>query len=274
MDANDSVVEQVATVARAAADSRPLAWWARLGLGARGLVWLLMGILALLVASGGRAEVDQKGALAAVVARPFGGFVVLLMGVGFAGYAVWRLGEAAFGVVGDGRRPSARLVSLGRGVAYLVLSATAFSVLAGSRSSQAGQQRTLTAQALAAPGGRLVVGVVGLVVVGVGVVLMVEGGRRTFLRYLDHSAISSRMRHLARVTGTVGSLVRGAVVALAGVYLIGAAWTEDGNRATGVDGAVKSLRDMPGGQELLVLVGVGLMLFGCYGLMEARYRRV
>ena len=80
------------------ADSRPVDWAARLGLTARGVVYLLLGLLAVLVARGARAEVDQKGVLEQIIARPFGGAVVALLALGFACYSLWRLSEAVFGV--------------------------------------------------------------------------------------------------------------------------------------------------------------------------------
>ncbi|HEY4991347.1 MAG TPA: DUF1206 domain-containing protein [Nakamurella sp.] len=78
----------------AAAGSRSITWLARIGLTARGVVYLLIGALAFLVARGAHAEVDQKGALAQVIAKPYGGWLVGLVAVGFGCYALWRLSEA------------------------------------------------------------------------------------------------------------------------------------------------------------------------------------
>jgi hypothetical protein len=269
-----SAAREIVSTVRDGADSRPLGWAARLGLTARGVVYLLMGLLAVLVARGAAAEVDQKGALAQVVARPFGEVVVAVMAAGFAGYALWRLSEAAFGVSGEGRRVGPRVQSLVRGLVYAALALSALAVLQGSRTSQASQQQTLTARAMEQPGGRWLVAAIGLVVLGVGVALVLEGFRLRFMRYFPAGALSPRVRHAVRVLGAVGTVARGLVFALTGGLVVAAAWTYDPAKASGLDGALKTLRDQPFGPLLLTAAGVGLMAFGLYGLAEARYRRV
>jgi len=257
-----------------AANIRPMNWAARAGLTARGLVYLLMGLLAVLVARGGRAQVDQKGALAQVLAKPLGGWVVGLMALGFAGYALWRLSEAAFGVTGEGPGAGPRLKSLARGLIYGFLAYTSVSLLQGSRVAQSKQQQGYAAQAMAQPGGRWAVALVGLAIVGVGVVMVIEGAKQKFMRYFPADALTGKTRDSVRRLGTVGTIARGCVFALTGVLVVSAAWTYDAAKAGGLDGALKTLRDQPFGGLLLGLAGVGLIAFGVYGLAEARYRRV
>jgi hypothetical protein len=269
-----SVSGSVADAVDDVGTSRPLGWAARLGLTARAVVYLVIGFLGLSLAAGNRAQLDQKGALRELLDRPFGSVLVLLCALGFLGYAVWRFAEAASGPVGDGDSTSARAKSFGRGVIYTVLAITAVTVLLGSRSTQAGQQSDLVAQALAWPGGTVLVMVVGLAVAAAGVGLVIEGWRRKFLKYLDHTDMNESTRRLARWTGTVGSVARGLVVVLIGVLLVVAAMTGDKKDATGMDGALKSLRDLPFGNALLILASLGLLVFGVYALVEARYRRV
>jgi hypothetical protein len=264
----------VVDAVRDGADSRPMNWAARLGLAARGMVYLLIGVLAVIVARGGRAEVDQKGALQQVMARPLGGFLVALLALGFACYGLWRLSEATFGVVGEGRKLGPRLRSLARGVVYLFLAVMAVTLLLGAQGSQAVQQTEITARVMHASGGRLVVGLVGLVVVVTGVVLAYEGCRLRFMKYFPQGQLSEGVRTGIKVLGAVGSVARGLVFALAGVLLVVAAWTYDARKAAGLDGALRTLRDQPFGPLLLTVVGLGLVAFGIYGLAEARYRRV
>ena len=268
------VTTSVGDVVDDVASSQPMGWAARLGLTARALVYLVIGFLGLSLAAGNRAELDQKGALRELLERPFGTVLVLLCAVGFVGYALWRFAEAVSGPVGDGNSTSARLKSFGRGVVYSILAVTAVSVLLGSRSTQAGQQRGLVEQALTWPGGTVIVLVAGLAVAAAGIGLVIEGWRRKFLKYLDHSDMNESTRRLARWTGTVGSIARGLVVVLIGVLLVVAAMTGDKKDATGMDGALKSLRDLPFGNALLVLASLGLLIFGVYARVEARYRRV
>jgi Domain of Unknown Function (DUF1206) len=126
----------VVDAARDAADSRPMRWAARAGLTARGCIYLVMGVLALLLAFGSQKQVDQHGALTRVAAQPFGKILVLALAIGFAAYALWRFSEAAFGVTGEGRKAGPRLQSLFSGIAYAILTFTAVSVLRGSGKSQ------------------------------------------------------------------------------------------------------------------------------------------
>lgn len=268
------VASEVESAVRDGADSPPLGWAARLGLAARGVVYLLMGLLAVLVARGAAVQVDQKGALAQVVARPYGELVVAAMAAGFAGYALWRLSEAAFGVSGEGRRVGPRVQSLVRGLVYVGLALSAVAVLQGSRTSQSSQQQSLTARAMEQPGGRWLVAAIGVVILGVGLALVAEGVRLRFMRYFPVGALSPRVRHAVRVLGAVGTVARGLVFALTGGLVVAAAWTYDPAKASGLDGALKTLRDQPFGPLLLTAAGAGLVAFGLYGLTEARYRRV
>ena len=260
--------------AQQAADSRPMDWLARAGLTARAVVYLLIGLLAILVANGNRAEADQKGALAQVIAKPYGGWAVGLLAFGFAGYALWRLSEAAFGVVGEGRKTGPRVQSLVRGIVYLFLSYTALSLLLGSRAGQAAQQRGYAGQLMTTTGGRWLVGVAGAVVLVVGVALVVEGFQLKFMRFFPAGALPADISKLVRQLGRVGTMARGVVFALAGGLLVAAAWTFDPRKAGGLDGALKTLRSQPYGPFLLLLIALGLVAFGVYGLAEARYRRV
>src|SRR5450755_17151 len=133
--------------AAGAAASKPMDWAARAGLTARGVVWIVIGILGVLLAQGAQGKpADQKGALQELLTKPYGNILVVLMAIGFLGYALWRLSEAATGVTGEGKKTGPRLQSLARGIAYLVLAGTAVSALVGSGSSQSSQQESLTAR--------------------------------------------------------------------------------------------------------------------------------
>jgi len=116
--------------------------------------------------------------------------------------------------------------------------------------------------------------VVGVAIVIVGVVLAVEGVKRKFMKYLQTSQMSPRMRRVVRWLGTVGSIARGVIFALAGILVIDAAVTHDPAKSGGVDQALLTLRGQPFGEFLMILAALGLVVFGVYGLCEARWRRV
>jgi len=259
-------------VAANAANSQPMTWLARIGLTARGLVYLIMGWLAVLVATGGRAHVDQRGALTEVLAQPFGAVLVWLMAIGFAAYAVWRLSEVAFGVTGEGNKAGPRLKSLARGVTYLVLAFSAVSLLNGARGTQAGQQGNLAGTVMQQSGGRWAVAVAGIAVVAVGLVMVAEGWSAKFLRYFGSLPVG--LRRPVVLLGRVGTIARGIVLSVTGVLVVTAAWTAQPDKAGGIDEAFRTVLGQPYGPVLVACLGVGLMVFGVYGLAEAAWRRV
>jgi Domain of Unknown Function (DUF1206) len=261
--------------ARRASDSRAAHVLARAGLTARGIIYILMGWVAVLVALGhGSHEADQQGALQLLAGKPYGTVSLWLLGIGFAAYALWRLSEAAYGVAGDGKRAGPRLRSLGRAVVYAGLAYLTFKVLSGSQGSQSGKQQDVTASVMQHPGGRLLVGIVGVIIVIIGLILISEGLRRKFLKYLRTSQMSPRTHRVVKVLGVIGTVARGLVVALVGILVIDAAVTHSPAKSGGIDKALLTLRDQTFGPILLVAVALGLVVFGIYGLCEARWRKV
>jgi Domain of Unknown Function (DUF1206) len=261
--------------ARRASDSRAAHALARAGLTARGIIYILLGWVAVLVALGhGSHEADQQGALQLLAGKSYGTVSLWLLGIGFAAYALWRLSEAAFGAAGDGTRAGPRLRSLGRTVVYAAFAYLTFKVLAGSQGSQAQKQQDATASLMQHAGGRWLVGIAGLVVVVIGIVLVTEGLRRKFMKYLRTGQMSRRTLRTVKALGMIGTTARGVVVVLVGVLVIDAAVTHSPSKSGGVDKALLTLRDQTFGPVLLILVALGLVVFGVYGLCEARWRRV
>jgi len=248
---------------------------ARAGLTARGIIYILIGWVAVLVALGhGSHEADQQGALQLLAGTPYGTVSLFLLGIGFAAYALWRLSEAAYGVVGEGKRTGPRVRSLLRAVIYAGLAYLTFELLSGAQGSQSRQQQDVTAKVMQHPGGRLLVGIVGLIVVVIGLVLVMEGVHRRFMKYLRTSQMSPETRRIVRRLGAIGSVARGVVVALVGILVIDAAVSHNPAKSGGIDKALLTLRNEPFGPVLLGLVALGLIVFGVYGLCEARWRRI
>jgi uncharacterized membrane protein len=267
---------RAAGTARRASDSPAAQALARAGLAARGVLYILIGWVAILVALGQTSQqADQQGALQLLAAQSYGLVSLWLLGIGFAGYALWRLSEAAFGVTGEGNGVGARLKSLVRALIYAFFAYLTFKIIAGTGTgSQTKKQQDLTATVMHHPGGQWLVGIVGLVIVIVGLVLVAEGIRRKFLKYLQLSQLSPRMRRLVERLGMIGTAARGAVFALAGVLVIDAAVSYQPAKAGGIDKALLTLRNQPFGEFLLILAALGLVIFGIYGLCEARWRKV
>jgi hypothetical protein len=246
---------------------------ARVGLAARGLIYLLIGWLAWLAASGDPEDSskDQQGAMQEIAQRDGGRAVLAVLAIGLAAYALWRLSEFVFGSADDdgvGRR----LLSGCRAVAYGFLAFTAASfALTDSGSGSEGKQKEITARLMESTAGRWAIAAVGAVVIGVGVAFVVKGIRRTFMK---HYGLSGARRTFVLVTGAVGNVARGLVFGFTGGLVIHAAWTYDAEDAGGLDSALQSLAQTSAGPALLYAAGAGLAVFGVYGLAEAAWRRL
>lgn len=248
---------------------------ARIGLVARGVIYLLIGWLAIEVATGHSSQrPSQAGALHLLADKSYGLVTLWLLGIGFAGYALWRLSEAAFGVTGEGRGAGPRLKSLVRAIVYALLSLLTFKVIVGAAGNQNRKQQDLTATLMHHAGGRWLVGIIGLAIVIVGLVLVAEGIRRKFMKYLRTGQMSLRTRRIVERLGMIGTTARGVVFAIVGALIVDAAVTFNPKKAGGLDKALLTLRHQAFGEFLLLIAAVGVLIFGVYGLCEARWRRV
>jgi membrane protease YdiL (CAAX protease family) len=248
---------------------------ARAGLAARGVIYILIGWVALLVALGHSSQqADQQGALQILVGKPYGLVSLWLLAIGFASYALWRLSEAAFGVTGEKNSAGARLKSLGRALVYASFVVLTVKVITGKQGSQSGQQQDLTATVMQHQGGQWLVGIVGAIVVIAGLALVLQGLRHKFMKQLQTGQMNARTRRVVKWLGTIGTCARGLVFALVGVLVIDAAVTHHAAQSGGVDKALLTLQHLPFGKVLLILAALGLAIFGVYGLCEARWRKV
>jgi hypothetical protein len=246
---------------------------ARVGLTARGVVYIFMGALAFLIARGAHAEVDQKSVLAQVLRKPDGTWLVALLAFGFGCYALWRFYEAFAPNVAS-RTTGSRVLLFMRGVIYAGLAYSAFAVLNGSTERQSTQQRDYAITIMSHRDGRWLIGLIGFIILAVGIAQVREGIKLTFMRYFQGQNLSHEVRKWIRHLGRIGTIARGFVFAITGLLVISAAWTENATRATGLDGAVKALRNHRFGALLLGVVATGMIIFGVYGLAEARYRHI
>lgn len=268
-------MSEVSQSVRRASASDAMNWGARAGLAARACIYLLMGALALGLALGrSNAQADQRGALQEVAQHSGGRTLLVLLALGFAGYALWRLSEAAFGVTGEGTDKGPRAKALISGLIYASLAGTTVTLLAGSGGgTSAAQQQDLTARVMSHAGGRWIVAVVGLAIAGAGAVMIYDGVKKKFEKYLRMSEMSPSTRNVVEKLGMGGTIARGVVLGIAGLLLLQAAVTFDAKKARGLDGALRELAAQPFGEVLLGLAALGLIAFGIYGFAEARWRR-
>ena len=252
-----------------------MAGLARFGLAARAFVYLAIGWLAVQIARGhGSHEANQRGAVAEVAQHRYGTALLWFLGLGFAAYSVWRLGEAAFGTAAEGRKAGPRLQSFVRGIVYAGFSVMTFSFIAGtSTQPQTRQQESVTARIMRHEGGRWLVGLAGLLVVIVGLAFVVEGARKKFLRQLRTRELTGVTRKVVVRFGMFGNIARGLVFAVAGALVVEAAAKFDPQKSTGLDGALRTLADRPYGPWILGVLAAGLIVFGLFGFAMVRWAK-
>jgi hypothetical protein len=264
--------------ARRAARSPVMAGLARAGLAARGVLYVVIGWIALQIAFGSSGhQADSAGALRLLAQNPVGMAALWLLAIGFAGLALWRLSEAIWGAAGSGgRKAGTRLASLGRAVIYGLLCFTIlkYALGLGAPASSNSQSRDLTAALLRQPGGQILVTLIGLAVVAAGLALIYQYWQQKFLRQLRLGGVSPAVRTAVTRLGQIGGIARGTVFAAVGVFLVIAAVNAKPGQARGVDSALRAMTGTPFGPWLLAGVAAGLILFGVYSCCEARWRAV
>ena len=272
--------EAVQDAVEDAAESRWLERLARAGLAGRGVLYLVVALLAVHVAFGQeRDQADKQGALQAVVEQPLGGVLLLVLAVGFAGYALWRFVEA---VVGPSDEDDARKAALkrvgyaGRGVLYTALFVSAVGLIrsSGQEAGSNDAEADITARVLEWPAGSWLVGAVGLAIVAGGLYVGWRGVSCQFRERLKSFEMGRGERRTVVRLGVVGMVTRMVVLVIIGILLVVAAIQHDAQEAVGIDGALKRLAGRPFGTALLVLAALGLAAYGLYSLAESRYRRI
>lgn len=250
-------------------DSRSLEILARVGFAASGLVHLLLGYLAIRVATQHSEQSDQAGALAEVAALPAGAIILWATALGLAALALWMLIEAVLGVGSTSKKRWVRSIKpAAKAVAYIALAWTAVTTALGTTSQGNGSTQA-SASVLALPGGPFLLGIVGLIAIGVGGYLVVKGVGRKFRD--DISTPSGMAGQTVTYLGILGYVAKGIAIVVVGILFIVAAVKLDPNEASGLDGALKSLLQLPFGQWILIAVGAGLICYGVYSFARARF---
>jgi hypothetical protein len=253
-------------------DSAVMISLARTGFATNGVLHILIGGIAVGLAVGVGGEADQSGALAAVASVPGGEFVLWLAAIGLIGLGVWQ-GLQAF-IVRD-KDPKKRwalvVTEVSKGIGYLAIGTVALTFALGGRHSSSHSSRALSARLLDTPGGVFLVIALGLAVFGVGAFFIWRGAVRGFTR--DLSLPTGRMRRAVIVLGTVGYIANGVAVCVVGVLFVVAGIDTKPSQASGLDGALKALLALPAGPVILMIVGVGVIVFGFYFFARARYAK-
>jgi hypothetical protein len=251
---------------------------ARAGLVARGIMYAVIGWIALQIAFGKTHQLaDRSGALHELSSTPFGAAALWLLVVGFFGLTLWRLSEVLYGVPGSGgRASSSRLASLARAVIYAIIGYGVLKYALGEGTPQSTNQQSvdLTATLLRHNGGQAVAVIIGFGLAALGCYLGYQYWRKEFLSDLQLGRMRARTRRIVERLGQVGGVARGIVFVTAGIFLVVAAAKAQPREAKGIDSSLRALAGTPLGPWLLVAVAIGLIMFGVFSCCEARWRRV
>lgn len=254
----------------------------RLGYGAKAVVYLSLGILAIQAALNlGGETTGSEGTLTAIANQPFGQALLFLVSVGLLGYVLWRFVQAFLDPEhrSDGWADVVRRLSyLFSGVAYSSLALTALKLALG-RSSSSGEQGSTpeiwVARILQQPMGRWMVGTAGACVIGVAFYYFYRAIRAKFRKRLRlHDLSQTTGKNLIRLC-QFGIAARGLVFSIIGGYLIKAAIAADANEVRSTEGALEALEHSSNlGQWILIVTSAGLIAYGVYMAAQARYRKI
>jgi hypothetical protein len=246
----------------------------RIGWFAKGVVYGLIGVLALQIAFGNRSEdADQEGALQTIASQSFGTALLWAVAVGLAFYAVGRILEAA--LVATDREWYKRVQIGASGLIYgsFALVAVQLATGQGGGGSSDNQEETLTARALEWPAGQVLVGLAGIAVMAGGAYLVWRAVSKKYVEELDLDRAAGRARTLAIALGLAGVAARGVAIGLIGWFLLHAAIQDQPDEAAGLDEALRQLGEAAYGKILLTILALGLMAYGATCMFHARYRR-
>ncbi|TFD31413.1 DUF1206 domain-containing protein [Cryobacterium sp. TMT1-19] len=272
--AADSVSDNAHHAARTVEGSRTFQLLARAGYAVNGLLHVMIGAIAISVATGAGGEsADQSGALGQLAQTPGGVFVLWTVVLGLASLGLWYLVQVFLEPAQDPKRKWAhRAVLIGKGVVFLFIAWTAFTFARGASASSSETASDSTARLLSIPGGIVLLFVAGLAVVVIGGVFIHRGASHGFTDSI--TVPGGPAGTVVVILGTMGYIAEGIALAAVGILFTVAAFTLDPEKATGMDGALKSLVALPFGVAILVLVGAGVIAYGVYCFAQARLARL
>jgi Domain of Unknown Function (DUF1206) len=249
----------------------------RFGLVAKGVSFGLVGVLAILVAAGeGGAATDRQGALRLLAKEWYGVVILVLLGLGFAAYALWRFAQAFLDRDDEGNDFEGlgkRVGAFGKGVFYAGLAWIAFSLIAAPRGESRSEPQQ-TARVFEYPLGRWLVFAFGIGLIGYGLWNGYRSLTGKFQKHMKTSEMNEEVRPIVKLAGFAGHIARMVLFVMVGFFLAKAAWQVDPSNAIGIDEALSKLAHAEYGRLWLGLAAFGLFCYGLFSVLQARYRDI
>lgn len=251
-----------------------LKWFARLGYGARGLIYIVVGGMAIMSAIGvGGSTVDSQGAIQQLMKQPLGQTMLVILFIGLLGYVGWRLLQSVKDTDQHGTSMKGCAIRCGLFVSAITHAALALytaTLLMPSGGSSGGGSSSAQGFIASAPG-QIILPLIGLAVIGTGLAHIVKGFKAGFVKYMD---IPSGQKHWVYPICQFGLIARGVVWLMIGWFLIRSSLEARAGNIAGMGEALNALADSPYGNWLLGIAALGLFAFGLYSFLEAAYRRI
>jgi len=242
------------------------------------MVYVLVGVLAVQAALGGGGKTtSQEGALRSILLVPLGRVLLGMIVIGLLAYATWRLFQGMLDPENEGRDAKAivkRADHVLNGMFHVALAFNAGQFVLGSGGGDGGSPDDWTARLMAQPFGRWLTVVVGVVIVGAGIYQLYKAYRADFRDELKSGEMSAWEKEWATRSGRLGYAARGVIFGVIGIFLVQAALQTDPDEARGLGGALQTLAHQPFGPYLLGTVAIGLVAYGIFMFVMARYRRI
>ena len=252
-----------------------LEWLAKIGTAVYGVMYVVVGWLALQIAFGEAAgKASGSGALKEIAQQPFGEVLLWVACVGFAALVVWKSFEA---VAGHDEKDGTKLVvarvgSAAKAIVFVLLAVLAFKTVTGS-SGGGSSEEGYTAKLMQLPLGPALVVVLGLAIIGYGVYSIYKGVTDKWKKSLESDGHTGDIGTAVTFLARVGYCSRGFAFGVIGGLFVWAGLTHDAEKSGGLDQALLKLRDAPFGQVLLVVVALGLACYGAFNVAKAWYLR-
>ena len=280
------------TAERAIRSNSAVIAFARIGWVAKGVVYGLVGVLALAIVfgsqgngsssgsgSGSGAEASQSGALAKIAESPAGTALLYVLAGGLVIYALWRLFTVIMPADNDAESWLTRAGYMVSFIVYSVLAWTAFTIaMSGGSSSQQQSEdakvERYTRDFLDMTGGRAIVFIAGAALIVIGAVFVYKAYSAKFEKQLEHRGVGPISYRMIVVLGRIGWIGRAGMMAVIGFFLCRAAWQFDPDEAKGLDGSLRQAAGSTGGTILVIVVGAGLLVYGVFCVISAPRRRL